>query len=116
VAADEVDGVPERVRETREYLGFSQEFVADRTGLPRSAISDIERGMRKVNSLDLKRLANVFGVSVSYLVGETGQEDSSRTVHAITRLAGELTEKEREEVLRFARFLRHSLKPPKGQS
>jgi hypothetical protein len=74
----------------------------------------MERGVRKVNSLDLKRLSNVFGVSVSYLVGEGDRDESTKSVHALTRIAGELTDAEREEVLRFARFLRNNVTPSKG--
>ena len=47
----------QRLRDTREYLDLSQQFVSDQTGIPRSAISDIERGERRVDSLELKRLA-----------------------------------------------------------
>ena len=49
-----------RFREVREYLGFSQQMVSDRTGIARSAISDIERGTRKVDSLELKKLARLY--------------------------------------------------------
>jgi len=37
----------ERLKKLREYLGMSQQHVAERTGIPRSAVSDIERGLRQ---------------------------------------------------------------------
>ncbi len=97
----------ERLRETREYLNLSQQYVADKTGIPRSAISDIERGERRVESLELKRLANVYGVSTSHFL-EGGEEESEKVVGALTRMFGEMGEREREELMRFANYLRHS--------
>lgn len=98
-----------RLRETRDYLGLSQQFVSDQTGIPRSAISDIERGLRKVDSLELKRLSRLYRFPVSYLLGEDTESDAAgvETLHALARAATELTEEDRKEILRFALFLRH---------
>jgi transcriptional regulator with XRE-family HTH domain len=54
----------------REYLNFSQQLVSDRTGIPRSAVSDVERGGRKVDSLELRKLARLYGYSTSYFLDE----------------------------------------------
>lgn len=97
-----------RLREVREYLNVSQQFVAEQTGIPRSAISDIERGVRKVDSLELQRLSRIYRYPVSYFLGEdTEIAGSDATLTALARAAGELTEDDRAEVLRFATFLRH---------
>lgn len=97
-----------RLREAREYLNLSQQFVAAQTGIPRSAISDIERGVRKVDSLELQRFSRLYQYSVSYFLGEDHEVDpTDATVQALARAAGELTEEDRAEVLRFADFLRH---------
>ena len=50
----------QRLREVREYLNYSQQYVSEQTGLPRSAISDLERGTRRVSTLELKRLAALY--------------------------------------------------------
>lgn len=98
-----------RLRETREYLGLSQQFVAGQTGIPRSAISDIERGIRKVDSLELQRFSRLYRFPVAYFLGETTEEDAagSETLHALARTASELNEEDRQEILRFAMFLQH---------
>ena len=50
----------ERLREAREYLGFSQEEVATYLQVSRSALSNIESGQRKVDALELKKLASLY--------------------------------------------------------
>ncbi|MET9914070.1 helix-turn-helix transcriptional regulator [Streptomyces sp. NPDC006476] len=56
----ELTQLGERLKKTRDYLNMSQQFVSDNTGIPRSAISDIERGERRVDSLELKKLARLY--------------------------------------------------------
>lgn len=106
MSVDESRRLADRLRDTREYLNLSQQYVSEQTGIPRSAISDIERGARRVESLELKRLANVYGVAVSYFLDEEAAGDEVAAV--MTRLLGEMGEREREELLRFANYLRHS--------
>ena len=101
-----------RLKDTRDYLNLSQAFVSEQTGIPRSAISDIERGVRKVDSLELAKLSKLYRFPVSYFLGQASDESAaSVTLHALARTASELTDKDREEVLRFATFLRHYAKP-----
>ena len=94
-----------RLREAREYLNLSQQFVADKTGIPRSAVSDIERGVRKVDSLELRKLARLYMYPVGYFLGE---EEAGEDVRILARAVTDLTEDDRAEVVRFAQFLRYS--------
>jgi transcriptional regulator with XRE-family HTH domain len=94
-----------RLREAREYLNLSQQFVADKTGIPRSAVSDIENGRRKVDSLELRKLARLYMYPVAYFLGE---EEADEEVRALARAVTDLTEDDRAEVVRFAQFLRYS--------
>jgi transcriptional regulator with XRE-family HTH domain len=94
-----------RLREAREYLNLSQQFVADKTGIPRSAVSDIEHGRRKVDSLELRKLARLYMYPVGYFLGEEELGDDVRT---LARAVTDLTENDRAEVVRFAKFLRYS--------
>jgi transcriptional regulator with XRE-family HTH domain len=94
-----------RLRDVREYLSLSQQYVADKTGIPRSAVSDIERGVRKVDSLELRKFARLYMHPVGYFLGE---EDAGDEVRALARAVTDLTEDDRAEVVRFAQFLRYS--------
>lgn len=94
-----------RLREVREYLNLSQQYVADKSGIPRSAVSDIERGMRKVDSLELKKLSKLYMHPVSYFLGDDQPDEAT---HTLARAVVDLTDHDRAEVLRYAQFLRFS--------
>jgi len=94
----------DRLREAREYLGLSQQFVADHTAIPRVAISAIENGKRKVEALELQALAALYKYPVTYFL--EGALDEPASVRALAREATALSERDREEVLRFAQFVK----------
>lgn len=109
---DDAQQLARRLREAREFLNLSQQFVAEQTGIPRSAISDIERGTRRVESLELKRLADLYRMPVDYFLGNEPDQDlagsaGDPTVQALARAAREMSEQEKEQVLRFALFLQN---------
>ena len=94
-----------KLRDVREYLGLSQQYVSDKTGIARSAVSDIERGVRKVDSLELRKLARLYMYPVGHFLGE---EEVDEEVRALARAVTDLTQNDRAEVVRFAQFLRYS--------
>ena len=69
-AEEEQLALGRRLRELRECLGLPQQYVTAATGIPRSAVSEIERGNRKVDSLELRKLAKVYKTSVTRLLRE----------------------------------------------
>ena len=92
-----------RLREAREYAGFSQEQVAEFLGISRSAISLIEKGSRKVDTIELKRLSKLYQRSMDDLCGQGYEAESS--ISMVARAVADLSEHDRSEVLRFAEFL-----------
>lgn len=99
----------ERLRKVREYLNFSQQWVSEQTGIPRTAVSEIERGARRVDSLEIKKLARLYRYPISYFLDE--DLDAVVADHAVTGLARRLTalkQEDRDQVLRFAAFLEMS--------
>jgi transcriptional regulator with XRE-family HTH domain len=107
--SSDAEALASRLREAREYLNLSQQFVADQTGLSRSAISDIERGARRVDSLELKRFSALYRLSPSNLLGEDEPNvvASDQTTIALARATKEMQEPEKQQLLRFAEFLRN---------
>lgn len=71
--ADRRPQIAKRIRAAREMAGLSQGQVAKLLGLHRPSISEIEAGNRRVSADELLRLAELFDVSVSWLVAETAE-------------------------------------------
>jgi transcriptional regulator with XRE-family HTH domain len=92
-----------KLKTAREYLGLSQEEVSRILGLARSAVSLIESGERKVNAAELKKFAEIYQKPLGYFTGEAAAPPES--VAHLARLATELSQKDRQELLRFAEFL-----------
>ena len=62
----------ERVKKFRKQKGWSQQKLAEKTGLSFNTITKIEQGRAEYPTLKtLIRLADVFGVSLDELVGRT---------------------------------------------
>src|SRR5262245_57388951 len=107
VKDDDRKTLGERLREAREYLGFSQEEVATFLGVSRSALSNIETGRRKVDALELKKLAGLYKRSVGYFTGEEAEGASfGDDVAHLARKVADLSADDRAELGRFADFLR----------
>lgn len=63
-------GFADNVRANRERLGLSQEELARRVGLTNSAVSQWESGRAKPRIGVMKALSEIFGMTVSELLGE----------------------------------------------
>jgi transcriptional regulator with XRE-family HTH domain len=95
-----------RLKDAREYRGFSQEDVAKYLGVSRSAISLIENGARRLDILELKKLATLYETTIEELTGEKpGQAAEPDSIKMVARAAAALSPEDRSEVLRFAQFL-----------
>lgn len=102
----------DKLRESREYLGLSQEEVARELGIARPAISQIERGNRRVDALELATFARLYQRAIGFFTGEEPTEEPQQFA-LLKRAATELSEQDRAEVLRFAEFLRNRTEPGK---
>ncbi len=109
VAQDDIERrqLGERLRESRKYLGLKQEEVAAHLKIQRTALSDIESGRRRVEALELTRLAKLYQQPVSYFTGEDAAAAAlPADVAHIARQASGLSAQDREELGRFAEYLR----------
>ena len=55
------------VKTRREELNWTQEDLADKAGIHRTYLSDIERGSRNVSLINIERLAAALSMSLSEL-------------------------------------------------
>lgn len=101
----------ERLRQSREYVGLSQEEVASALGISRPAVTHIESGSRKVEATELSILARLYRRTLEYLL--TGREPAPQGPEQLAFLARAikgLSDRDLDEVARFAEFLKQSTK------
>lgn len=98
--------IGERLREARTYLGLKQDEVATHLRLPRTALTDMESGQRRVEALELSRLARLYRQPVGFFTGEdaAGADLPVKVAHLARRVAG-LSPRDLEELGRFADYL-----------
>lgn len=106
----------ERLRSAREYLGLSQGDVAEFLGLSRPAVTNMEMGNRKVSADELARLTRLYHRPYEYFMGETTKEEMDITTAALYRTTRDLSDRDREQVLSFAQFLRAAGRAPEPDS
>lgn len=116
-----------RVRSSREDLEWNQENLADKSGVSRSYISNIESGRIANVTIDIAfALADALGVSRAYIIGLTddpygGIPDSvlnaeeRQQFDAVTQefitLYQQLGEDKKQTLLNLARMLRSADEP-----
>lgn len=105
--AKQREAMAARLKDAREYLGLSQDDVATALGISRPAITNIESGNRKVEAIELDQLAKLYGRPVNYFLSGENEEAEGK-VAFYARTFKDLSEKDLDEVARFAEFLRAS--------
>jgi transcriptional regulator with XRE-family HTH domain len=58
----------------RKGRGWSQEELADRVGIHRTYVGDVERGLRNIGLINIGRIAVALGVSVATIMTEVERE------------------------------------------
>lgn len=91
----------ERLKNIREELHLSQEYVAKYLNIPRTAIVQIESEKRKVSADELELFSNIYGVSVDELVH--GQE-TEIPCNMFARGFSELDENDQREIINLIKF------------
>lgn len=82
-----------RIKRIRMDKQLSQKAVAKTLGIPYSTYSNYENNNREPNLETLKRIADVLGVSISYLIyGETGSMSTDTAEYLLTLSGYELNE------------------------
>lgn len=61
--------INESIRKCRTSRGITQKEIAERLGIPRPFVTQIENGERKIPVERLIQLADIFGCTLDELVG-----------------------------------------------
>jgi transcriptional regulator with XRE-family HTH domain len=101
------EGVAVRIREARRALGLTQDELARRVGVSRSAIAQWETDRTGQVRANLARVAAVLGVSIGYLVAGESEPGlvnvETADERALLSLYRQIPEPGRSELLRNAR-------------
>jgi transcriptional regulator with XRE-family HTH domain len=84
--------------------------------LSRPAVTNIESGRRKVSTFELARLAALYRQPYEYFLGDAPEVPDDATTGALFRTTRDLSDRDKEQVLRFAQFLRNAGQAPKPRS
>ena len=101
------ENIGRRLRFARESRQITQEAASTVLGLQRSAISLMESGQRQVSTLELTRLADLYGQPVEWFVNPNIPVKPEDPVVALFRAApglqGEIVQKQASHCLRLLR-------------
>ncbi|MBS5467656.1 MAG: helix-turn-helix transcriptional regulator [Clostridium sp.] len=77
-----------RIREKREMLGYSREYVAEQAEMSPSFLSDVELGTKGFSASTLMKLCKVLGLSADYILfGTADTFDYMRASELLSGLA-----------------------------
>lgn len=92
----------ERIKQRRTDLGWTQDVLAQRTGLSKGFLSDVENSKRSVSAENLLDIARVLSLSLDYLM--TGEEEQ-KSAQKIVEIPGPLAQFAATEGLSFPKTL-----------
>ncbi len=106
-----------RIREARTMAGLSQGQVARMLGLHRPSISEIEAGNRRVTAEELARMAEMFDVSVAWLLGEAPDKIAANDprLELAARELGKLKPADLDRLLALLAAMRRSDAPEEDE-
>ena len=100
-----------RLRECRENAKLSQKYVALTLGIAPPSVANWERGKTNPTHENIIRLADLYDVSVDYLLGRTDNPAGADVAigdieFALSGEIHDLSEAEKQDVLDYVRFKR----------
>lgn len=96
--------IAERLREARKMAGLSQGQVAKMLEMHRPTISEIEAGNRRVSVDELGRFAEMYDVTIAWLIGDTPDQLEASDPR-LQLAARELTKLKSDDLDRLLRLL-----------
>jgi len=80
-------GVGERIKKRRQELEWTQDQLAQKAGISKSFLSDLENGKRSVGAENLLDIARALGVSIDFLMTGEASKDQAAEVPIPASLA-----------------------------
>ena len=93
--------INERMKELRNQLHLSQDYVAKYLGVNRSTFTQMENGNRKILAEEIQKLCILFGVTADALINEN---ELSQPTTVFARSFENLDENAQAEIMNLIRF------------
>lgn len=93
--------INERIKEFRNQLHLSQEYVAKFLGINRATYTQMENGKRKVTAEDISRLSELFGITADAILNENKM---SQPTTLFARSFEKLDENDQAEIMNLIKF------------
>lgn len=92
-----------RIKECRTQQGLTQEELADKLGLKKSAIAKYENGrVENIKRTTIEQMADIFECSPSYLMGWSNERASTLAAH---KDGAEFTPEELKKIEEYKKLL-----------
>lgn len=100
-----------RLRECRENAGLSQKYVALTLGVAAPSVANWERGKTNPTQENILKLADLYRVTVDYLLGRTEEQTAAEVKldnidFALSGEIRDLSDAEKQDLLDYVRFKR----------
>jgi len=93
--------INERIKNFRNQLHLSQEYVANFLGLNRATYTQMENGKRKITAEDVSRLSELFGVTADAILNGN---QMSQPAAVFARSFEKLDENDQAEIMNLIKF------------
>ena len=109
--------IAERLKEARKLAGLSQGHVAKMIGLHRPSVTEMEAGNRRVSADELAQLAEIYDVSVAWLLGEAPEtlDAQDPRLELAARELSKLKPDDLEHLLRLLAAMRSNVNATGGE-
>lgn len=92
--------VGKQIQELREARGWRQWELAEKVGVSRSTVSNIESGRRSLTLETLRRFCDVFQINISYFAIESDEDEVLDVLDRLRTVFRSVSDSEREMILR----------------
>jgi transcriptional regulator with XRE-family HTH domain len=108
--------IAERLKQARKLAGLSQGHVAKMLGMHRPSVTEMEAGNRRVSADELARLAEIYDVSPSWLLGEVPETIDAQDprLELAARELSKLKPDDLERLLKLLAVMRSDSTPSGG--
>lgn len=96
---------PDRLKTTREYLGYSLEEISQQTDIPVTDLEALELSTVDYNVQDLLAVSGFFKMPLAYFTQNDFHVEHDPDSPILARAQDQITDIDREEIILFKQFL-----------